>query len=96
MAFLIDAVIDDYEVRGVTTGTSKKGNTFKAIKLESKDGRSCEVSCTDDALFSFVDSLSKGDVITCKVRAVSAQKYSYISLLSAPVVKGNSYKGVDY
>lgn len=96
MAYLIDCVIDDYEVRGVTTGTSKKGNTFKSIKLESLEGNTCEVSVTNDALFYDVDKLTKGDVITCRVRAVSGRERSYLSLLSAPVVKGNSYTGEAY
>lgn len=93
MAFLMDAIINDYEVRGVTTGTSKKGNTFKSLRLESMDGRTLEVSCTDSALFADVDKLNKGDMISCTVRAVAGKERSYVSLLTAPTAHGNSYKG---
>ena len=34
MSFLLECVIDDYEVRGVSTGKSNRGNVFKAINLE--------------------------------------------------------------
>lgn len=93
MAFLLECVIDGYEVRGVQTGSSKKGNTFKSIRLESEGGQSCEVSTTDSSLFSSVDVLRKGDVITAKVRAVSGRERSYITLLTQPIVTGNSYEG---
>lgn len=93
MAFLIDATIEDYEVRGVDTGTSKKGNTFKSVRLESMQGRTVEVSCTDPQLFPALDNLKKGDMVSCMVRAVAGKERSYVSLLTAPVVSGNSYKG---
>lgn len=93
MAFLLDATIEDYEVRGVDTGTSKKGNTFKSIRLESLGGRTLEVSCTDSNLFTSVDKLQRGDLVTCTVRAVAGRERSYVSLLSEPIVTGNSYKG---
>lgn len=96
MSFLLECVIDDYEVRGVSTGKSNRGNVFKAINLESQDGKSCEISCTDIDLFTAVDKLVKGDIITCRVRAVSSKKYSYISLISAPVVKENAYNSNEY
>lgn len=91
MAFLLDCVIDDYEVRAVTTGTSRKGNAFKAIKIESQEGHDAEISVTNSELFSSVDSLRKGDLITCRVLAVSTPKRSYIQLMNAPVKKGNTY-----
>ena len=47
---------------GVDTGTSKKGNTFKSLRLESMQGRTLEVSCTDSQLFADVDKLIKGDM----------------------------------
>lgn len=93
MSFIMDAIINDYEVRGVTTGVSKKGNTFKSLRLESMDGRNLDVSCTDSQLFTDVDKLSKGDMISCTVRAVAGKERSYVSLLSVPTVHGNSYKG---
>lgn len=93
MAFLADATIEDYEVRGVDTGTSKKGNTFKSLRLESMQGRTLEVSCTDPELFADVDKLRKGDMVSCMCRFVAGKERSYVSLLSSPVVSGNSYKG---
>lgn len=93
MAFLADASIEDYEVRGVDTGTSKKGNTFKSLRLESMQGRTLEVSCTDPVLFADVDKLRKGDMVSCMCRFVAGKERSYVSLLSSPIVSGNSYKG---
>ena len=93
MAFLMDATITDYEVRGVTSGTSQKGNAFRSIRLESMEGRTLEISCTDSNLFADVDRLHKGDMISCMVRAVAGRERSYVSLLSSPTVSGNSYKG---
>lgn len=93
MAFLLDATITDYEVRGVTSGTSKAGNAFRSVRLESMEGRTLEVSCTDATLFGDVDKLHKGDMVTCMVRCVAGKERSYVSLLTAPKVSGNSYKG---
>lgn len=97
MAFLIDCKLEGYEVRGIQTGTSKKGNVYKSIRCESKEGNTCEISVTNQDLFGHVDQLSKGDIVTLDVRAVSGRERSYITLMSAPVVSGNAYySGADY
>lgn len=93
MAFLADASIEDYEVRGVDAGVSKKGNDYMSLRLESMEGRTLEVSCTDPALFADVERLKKGDMISCMCRFVAGRERSYVSLLSSPIVSGNSYKG---
>lgn len=90
MAFLIDCTMKAYECRGVTTGTSKKGNTFKSIRVESLDGRTAEISCTDSSLFGAVDSLRKASVYNFDVRAVAGRERSYLSLLSAPLLVSDS------
>lgn len=92
MAFALDALIRDYEVRGVTAGTSAKGNEFRSLRLESMGGYALEVSCTKPELFASIDRLQKGDMINADVRAVSGRDRSYVSLMSAPDVMGNSYK----
>lgn len=86
MAFLVDATIKGYECRGVTSGTSKKGNKFYSIRLESLDGRTCEVSCTDSSLFGSVELMRKASIYNLDVRLVSGRERSYISLLAAPVL----------
>lgn len=91
MAYLLKATISDYEVRGHTRGTSKKGKDYVSLRLESQDGYSVEVSCTDDTLFPDVEALKRGDIITCDVMAVSGKERSYVSLRSVPVVQGNAY-----
>lgn len=96
MAFLIDCTLEGYEVRGITTGTSKKGNVFKSIRCESGQGNTCEISVTNMDLFGSVDQLSKGDIASFDVRAVSGRDRSYITLMAAPVVSGNAYSGVAY
>ena len=93
MAYLLDCVVDDVEVRGVGRGVSKKGNDYMTVRCEDNEGRDFEISCTNDGLFSSVGALRKGDVITARVLAVSTLKRSYISLVGSPIVKGNSYEG---
>lgn len=99
MAFLIDCTLSNYEVRGVETGTSKKGNSFRSVRVESQSGRTAEISVTKPEFFTDVDRLKKGDLISCEVMAVAGKERSYLSMLNAPVVTGNSYSanvGVDY
>lgn len=93
MAFLIDATMKGYECRGVTTGTSRKGNAFKSIRVESPDGRTAEISCTDATLFGAVDGLRKASVYNFDVRAVAGRERSYLSLLAAPLLVSD---GVEY
>ena len=91
MAFLLQATINDYEVRGHTSGTSKKGKEYYSLRLESKDGYTVELSCTDENLFPDIKALKRGDIISCEVMAVSGKERSYITLRSVPVVSGNAY-----
>lgn len=85
MAFLIDCTMFGYEVRGVQRGTSRKGTEFRSIRVESPDGRTAEISCTDPELFAGVDGLQKADVMDFKVRAVAGRERSYLSLLALPL-----------
>lgn len=94
MSFLIDATMKGYECRGTETGTSKKGNTFKTIRLESHGGRTCEVTCTDSNLFGAVDAMRKASIYNLDVRAVAGRERSYIMLLEAPVLVTSEQ--VDY
>lgn len=98
MAFLIDCTLSNYEVRGVEQGTSRKGNPFRSVRVESQSGRTAEISVTNPEFFTDVDRLKKGDMISCEVVAVAGKERSYLSMTSAPVVLGNSYGvgGVDY
>lgn len=94
MSFLVDAVLVGYEVRGVDRGTSKKGTEWRSIRVEdAAAGRTAEISCTDSALFPYVDNLSKGDICTFEVRAVAGRERSYLTLLKLPQVAGNAYRG---
>lgn len=99
MAFLIDCTLSNYEVRGVEQGTSKKGNSFRSVRVESQSGRTAEISVTKPEFFTDVDRLKKGDIISCEVMAVAGKDRSYLSMTNAPVVLGNSYgqaSGVDF
>lgn len=99
MAFLIECTLSNYEVRGVDSGTSKKGNSFRSLRVESSSGRTAEISVTKPEFFTDVDRLKKGDLISCEVMAVAGKDRSYLSMLTAPVVMGNSYSatsGVDF
>lgn len=86
MAFLIDATMKGYECRGVESGVSKKGNPFRSIRVESQDGRTAEISCTNSTLFGAVDGLRKASVYNFDVRAVAGRERSYLSLLAAPTI----------
>lgn len=93
MAFLIECSLSNYEVRGVDSGTSKKGNPFRSLRIESQSGRTAEISVTKPEFFADVDRLKKGDLISCEVMAVAGKDRSYLSMLNSPVVLGNSYTG---
>lgn len=86
MAFLIDCYMRGYEVRGVSRGTSRKGNEFRSIRVESEDGRTAEISCTSPEFFEAVDSLKKADICDFYVRAVAGRERSYLSLLALPTL----------
>lgn len=92
MAFSIDCGISGYEVRGVTEGTSKKGNRFQLIRLEDQRGYALEVTNTDDSLMASVAALKRGDTVDMFVRAVGGRQRQYIQLLNAPVVTGSAYE----
>lgn len=94
MAFLIECTLSNYEVRGVERGTSKKGNPYQSLRIESQSGRTAEISVTNPEFFTDVDRLKKGDLISCEVMAVAGKDRSYLSMTSCPVVLGNSYSGV--
>lgn len=93
MAFAIEAILNGYEVRGVESGKSKKGNEYRSIRLEDGKGRTCDVSCSDHDYFGPIDRLTRGDVVTLPVVAVAGRERSYIMLAGAPTVTGNAYTG---
>lgn len=85
MAFSVDATLKGYEVRGVTSGVSKAGRPWRSIRVESPDGRTAELSCSDSNMFPNVDSLVKAEVCNFDVRCVAGRERSYIVLLAVPV-----------
>ena len=86
MAFSLDARLIGYEVRGVSQGTSKKGNEFLTLRVESPDGKSNEISVTNSGLFGAVRQLRKGDVCNLDVAAVAGPQRSFVMLTAAPVL----------
>lgn len=94
MAFNVDCHMIRYELRAVRHGTSNKGNKYATIVCEDlSEGRQAEVSCTNESLFDFLDYLRRGDIISMHVRAISSQKYSFISLLEEPLVEHENVFG---
>lgn len=93
MAFLIDATMKGYKVLGVQTGTSKKGKRYCSVSV-FKDGRTAEVSTSDDALIPYCETLHEMDVVNLDVRAVAGRERSYVLLVEQPVVVQAA--GVDY
>lgn len=92
MAFLVEARMEGYEVRGVDSGTSKANKPWRSVRVESGDGRSgAEISTSDANMFAAVDALQKGDIADFMVRLVSGKERSYIVLIQPPVVHGNAY-----
>lgn len=85
MAFSVECFMFGYEFRGVSAGTSKAGKAYRAIRVESPDGRTAEISCTDPVFFAAIDMLQKGSIYDFHVRCVAGRERSYIILLSAPV-----------
>lgn len=97
MAFNIDCHMVRYEVRAVRHGKSQKtGNAYATIVCEDLDeGKQSEVSCTNESLFDFLDSLRRGDIISMHVRAISSPKYSFITLLEEPLVEHENVFGQE-
>lgn len=99
MAFLIECKMEDWEVRGTNSGTSKAGKPWTSLRVEDMSGRmNAEVSTSDPELIYEVEHLQKGDLVNLRVRAVAGRERSYLILVSKPEVLGNSYapKAVDY
>lgn len=82
---MIDCTMKGYMVLDVSSGVSKKGNTFYSMTV-FRDGRIAEVSCTKPELFAQVAQLREMDTVNLDVRAVSGKERSYLSLLDAPVM----------
>ena len=96
MAFNIDCHMVRYEFRSLGGGVSKKGTAFKTIVCEDlSEGKQVEVSCTKEELFGFLDNLKRGDIISMHVRAISSQRYSFISLLEEPIVEHENVFGAE-
>ena len=95
MAFLINATMMAYEVRAVNSGVSKAGKPWRSIRVESLEGDTAEISCSDASLFASVDSLKKTDVCNFDVRAVAGRERSYIVLVAPPLLV-NGAGEVDY
>ena len=86
MAFSIDCVLKGYEFRGYEQGTSKKGNQYMSIRLESPSGKTCEVSTTDQNVFPGIRAMKKGDVADWQVAAIAGKERSFIIMTAAPTV----------
>ena len=81
MAFLIDCYVDGAEFRGREERANKEGKPYILCRFEDPSGRSFECTTSDESMFSEVRKLNKADLVTLKLRAVSSQKYSYLSIL---------------
>ena len=86
MAFLIDCYVDGAEFRCREERANKEGKPYILCRFEDPSGRSFECTTSDESLFPDVRKLMKADVVTLRLRAVSSQKYSYLSILG--VVSG--------
>lgn len=85
MAFSIEATMKGYRVLSVEGGVSKKGNPWKSVSV-FRDGRTNEISVTDETLFAAVDNLREMGVYNFDVRAIAGRERSWISLLAAPLL----------
>lgn len=92
MAFSFPALMVGVEFRGCTTKTSKKGKVFKTVRVESPEGRTAEISVTNEQYFPECDALVKGSVydIPCYFVAMAPRDgqtwaNSYISMNGAPM-----------
>lgn len=84
MAFNIDCKMLGYEVRGVESATNKQGKPYVLVRLESPEGRTCEVTSSDAELMPSLLLLRKAQVVNLWVRAISSAKYSFITVTRAP------------
>lgn len=97
MAFNIDAKMLGYEVRGVEQRTKKDGGPYVLVRLESQEGRTCEVTSSDQQIMPALLGLRKTQIVNLWVRAISSAKYSFITVTRAPeLVADVDAAGVDY
>lgn len=95
------ALVQNQEVRSITSGTSKAGKRFLTLKVEDDQGNDNELTISGD-MVGVVESLQlvKGDVIDLHVTVVSGYRdgrsyaYSTLTNMQNPIViKGNAYQG---
>lgn len=99
MAFRISCDLAAYEYRALSSGVSSKTNMpWLSLKLESPDDASQVEVGVPSELQPSVHSLGlrKGDVLNCRVLAVSSKDYSFIRLLDVPVVLSDSDDDITF
>lgn len=88
---------ENLELRGITEGTSKSGNTFLTLKVEDREGNSNDVSVTgDNVAVARSMNLTRGDVLDLRLVIVTGRRsYAMLSREGGSLVRhGNAYTGL--
>lgn len=92
MAYSIVCKLESYEVRNVSNKTTKKGNPFLVVRVESPDGEyNAELQVWDDKAFAAVNSLERGSICDFFVRASAGSDYQGLTYLDHKYI-GNAYE----
>lgn len=86
MAFRVRCEVRSAEFRRYREGQSKDGKTRLYCKFEDFDGNDFEVSVNDPNLVASCRSLVKGQVCDLDVLCNATTDYSFVALLSEPML----------
>lgn len=89
MAFRVRCEVRSAEFRRSREGVSKDGKTRLYCKFEDFDGNDFEVSVNDPNLVSSCRQLVKGQICDLDILCNATTDYSFISLLSEPMLLGD-------
>lgn len=100
MGFRLKSTLDGFEFRGTQSGVSTStGKPWMSVILEDPDDCS-QVNCrVPSEMQQFIGGLglTKGQLVTCEVVGIAGDGYSYINLLSLPLLyESDSVTGVDF
>lgn len=93
MAFNVDCVLKDHEVRYVEKKYNKKGEPYVLLRLESPKGKTCEVCTKEQTWFDSLLHLTKGEVYDWEVNAAAGREYSnlWLNELPLPVFENQAF-----
>lgn len=97
MAFRLPVHLENYEFRGLRTGSTDKGAWMSMVLENPEDSRQLDVSVPREMHGDVYNlSLKKGDVLVLDVIAYAGNEYNRVSLEKLPLVVDPDTGEVEY